>query len=376
MIYLTYGDGFSGVYKSQVIDVVKLFRSLSKVNMHLVAFISLRTYRDNRSAIQAEEPEAIVLPMFPGTRRWSWNKFHFRVIARNLGSSMIIARGPLACNLAFFCKTNCDDVKVCYDGRGARAAEIKEYSPDHPLAKEMPEIEKQAVIQSDFRTAVSHKLIQYWSDEYGYHGSDHLMIPCTLSAQFEKEDIASGCKKRKLLGWTDNDVILAFSGSSAGWQQSELLERTLYYLLENDKRVHVLFLSRETPLTVKLQQAYPSRVLRKYVSHQNVPTLLAACDYGLLIRESTITNKVAAPIKFAEYLACGLKVICSEGLGDYSDFVRHNDCGSVLTSAAVEQLNLIPATESQRLSMHELAHRHFSKNSERMNIFQLFRLLQ
>ena len=61
-----------------------------------------------------------------------------------------------------------------------------------------------------------------------------------------------------------------------------------------------------------------------------VPKYLLAADYGLLIRENTVTNQVASPVKFAEYLACGLPVIISRNLGDYSEFVTKNNCGYLL----------------------------------------------
>jgi hypothetical protein len=32
------------------------------------------------------------------------------------------------------------------------------------------------------------------------------------------------------------------------------------------------------------------------------------------------TNKIASPVKFAEYLTCGLNIIISNNLGVYTDF--------------------------------------------------------
>jgi len=54
-------------------------------------------------------------------------------------------------------------------------------------------------------------------------------------------------------------------------------------------------------------------------------------DYGLLIRENSVTNQVASPVKFAEYLACGLKVIISEDLGDYTKLSSQKNWGYVYT---------------------------------------------
>ena len=49
---------------------------------------------------------------------------------------------------------------------------------------------------------------------------------------------------------------------------------------------------------------------------------LQCCDYGILIREQSDKSKVESPNKYVEYLYVGLKVIITEKLGDYSDFVE------------------------------------------------------
>jgi len=59
-----------------------------------------------------------------------------------------------------------------------------------------------------------------------------------------------------------------------------------------------------------------------------VPSL-RLCDFGILIREDTVTNQVASPTKYAEYLKAGLKVIISDNIGDMSAEVSANNLGYV-----------------------------------------------
>jgi glycosyltransferase involved in cell wall biosynthesis len=61
-----------------------------------------------------------------------------------------------------------------------------------------------------------------------------------------------------------------------------------------------------------------------------IPRYLAAADVGLLPRRQALTNRVASPVKFGEYLASGTPVILNEEIGDYSDMVRANNVGLVL----------------------------------------------
>jgi glycosyltransferase involved in cell wall biosynthesis len=91
----------------------------------------------------------------------------------------------------------------------------------------------------------------------------------------------------------------------------------------------MMFLSQKHKHIFELENEFKNQIMCYNVSPDKVPLYLIAADYGLLIREESVTNKVASPVKFAEYLACGLKIIISPNLGDYSEYVINNDCGSL-----------------------------------------------
>ena len=63
---------------------------------------------------------------------------------------------------------------------------------------------------------------------------------------------------------------------------------------------------------------------------------LAAADYGLLLRQSSTVNRVACPVKFGEYLACGVRPILTPGIGDQSRLAQDEDLGVVVTADRVE----------------------------------------
>jgi glycosyltransferase involved in cell wall biosynthesis len=60
-----------------------------------------------------------------------------------------------------------------------------------------------------------------------------------------------------------------------------------------------------------------------------VPEYLAAGDLGLLLRDPHPVNRVASPVKFAEYLAAGLPVLVSPGVGDAAAIVERERVGFV-----------------------------------------------
>ncbi len=331
IFYLTFNDLPSGIFSSQVIDVVKFLQNNFDQKIKLVSFISLRGFLKNRRTIKNELSDAIVLPMFPRLSNWRLNQHTLRILCFLFQPKKIIARSVLATHLAFLTKNK--ETKVVYDGRGAIAAEWKEYGvvKDDILLNEIVELERQAILKSDFRIAVSSQLLKYWQTEYKYEGQNHVVIPCTLNPVFEQQNITDEIilNARKNLGYEKDDIVFVYSGSLAGWQSFDLLYQFIQPILKKSSKNKLLFLSGKDKNIDRIKTEFSSQVNNFSVSVNEVPKVLVAADYGLMIRQQSITNRVASPVKFAEYLACGLEVVLSEQLGDYSRFVEENNCGLI-----------------------------------------------
>jgi glycosyltransferase involved in cell wall biosynthesis len=85
------------------------------------------------------------------------------------------------------------------------------------------------------------------------------------------------------------------------------------------------------------------------VSSEDVPRYLGAADLGLLLREDNPVNAVASPVKFAEYLACGVPVLVTSFVGDYSALVVSEKLGAVVdtTLSDADLADLLEAKLSQ-----------------------------
>lgn len=68
------------------------------------------------------------------------------------------------------------------------------------------------------------------------------------------------------------------------------------------------------------------------LSSDLVPTVLRQCHYGLLVRPETIQSPIEMSIKFAEYLAAGLPVICDEYIGGAAHVIREHEVGILLSN--------------------------------------------
>lgn len=368
LFYLTYAEQPSGVYSGQVNDVVRYLKESIGARIRLVAFISIRDFQSNRRKLKTELPDSIVLPMLPKAGYWKFNTIILGLVCLIYRTHGIIARNVIAANMALKLKRQGIIRKCTFDGRGAIAAEWHEYDVKviPSWKKQVKEMEKKAVLNSDFRIAVSHRLVDYWRKWYGYDGNQHVVIPCTLDSKMLKSIAGSDNGEsrqgiRALHGFKEHDIILAYAGSTAGWQSFGLLENILEpYLLKSTSN-KVLFLSQKEPNIEKLISRFSGQVSRCWVSHETVPELLSVCDMGILIREQSTTNRVAAPTKFAEYLASGLKIIISENLGDYSDFVLQENCGMVAGNELLTEIK--PISETERARMRSLMNKYFTKEA-------------
>ncbi len=375
MIYLTYADQPSGVYSSQVVDVCNFLNESHNAQIRLVSFISLHNFSHNRQKIKREMPSAIVLPMLPRMTSFGFNTLMLFFVLLFLNQRSVIARNVLAARIALRLKSILK-LKVCFDGRGAIAAEWNEYQvvPLQEWKNSIHTWEKSVVLNADFRIAVSEELVKYWNERYGYSENKHVVIPCTLNTSFrpeilKQEEIENARKKMK---FNADDIILVYSGSTAGWQSFDLLQGFLQKIINKNKNIKVLFLSEKDKNVDQLKTEFPDKIFQTFVKHSEVSGILKSCDIGILIREKSVTNQVASPTKFAEYLSAGLPVIISEGIGDYTSFVKQNDCGWVLDESPL-QMNRLNISERNRLL--QLVNDHFTKKSHNASYTNLIQLM-
>lgn len=361
ILYLTYNDQPSGVYWSQVTDVVEHLNTLGGPKVKLVALVSGRDFLSSRKKIKAHSPSAWVLPMVPRMTRWKQNTAILAGVCRLLKPSGIICRGPFATWMALRLRERGLAKKVCFDGRGAYAAEWEEYRiiDDDALIAQFRPLEQEALNASDFRIAVSQALVAHWRERYGYREQAHVVIPCTLGKDHLAPLVPEGVLQELATGMEPNErgnVQVVYSGSSAGWQSFDLLSVVANELLRQPK-VNLLFLSPDDANIRSLMDRHPGRVQRLWLKPDEVRYQLDLCDAGILLREDTITNRVASPTKFAEYLSAGLPVLISEHLGDFSAFVKAHDLGFVVEEGRpLPELKQVTRDERERLRAFALEH--------------------
>ncbi|MGH9276517.1 MAG: glycosyltransferase family protein [Acidimicrobiales bacterium] len=106
-----------------------------------------------------------------------------------------------------------------------------------------------------------------------------------------------------------------------------------------------------------------------HVPPADMPAQVRSHHVGLSLRsfERPISSAAATPTKLGEYLACGLPVVVSPGLGDMDSFVRRYECGVVVEDPtddgldrAARELDRVLEDPATGTRCRSLAEEHFN----------------
>jgi len=315
----------------------------------------MRFYWRERNLLRKQLPNALVFPMIFGLRHWQW---HLVLVLLFLKGAVVWARGPLAAWLALKSSSK----RVIYDGRAAVKAELEEFDlvASNKVQESMIEAEKAAVLRCGYRLAVSSALINFWKDQYGYNSHRHVVIPSTTSNVPELISARSISELRKKVGFNAFHVILCFSGGNGAWNKPSGHHDWFFEYLSANSNHALLFLTPPGAYITDLKRLFPEQVNQLWLNPKEVSTYLQLADYGLLLRSNQVTNQVASPVKFAEYLVAGLPVIVSPVISDFAKFVQQYGVGQVSSS----EVKFEPISAVKKLQCQQAGIAHFTKKSD------------
>lgn len=363
-VYLLFGNQSSAIICNYVVEKIQYVEYEMGYNVRLIALISFRKFFFNRGQILNLFPGSIVVPHFPKLAFYQLNILILFPLWLFAGRRRVIAKNVFAASLARMLKRLGLIEIISYDAEGASFAERIEFGVNKSISPDcILSLEQSAIRDSVLVRTVSNQMPFYWKNVLGVEARRHVVIPCTLNSfylnQFSSED--QRVKLRGKHGFLVSDILFVFAGSFSPWQGFDLMDQFFVKLLSTSSHFKVLLLSDVNANTLECIKYFPDRVLIMYVDSTAVPKYLSMCDYGMLLRHTSITNTVAAPTKFPEYLACGLEVLISPGIGDYSAFVDQHGCGIVLENIEDLQFSDFTCrTQDDRRKLHHLAMSHFS----------------
>jgi glycosyltransferase involved in cell wall biosynthesis len=190
---------------------------------------------------------------------------------------------------------------------------------------------KRELSKSDRLSCVSDNLKEWIKTFCGREAQT--VIPCCVEEKTIGFDMAKRRILREKLGFSEADKVLVYSGGIGVWQKINDTIKIFAQIAKLKTAYRFLFLSREENyLKKKIQEmALPNeRCIIKSCCYEKIHDYLTACDAGIIIRDNNIVNNVACPIKIGEYLASGLPVILTKGIGEFSKAVSKHKIGLLL----------------------------------------------
>jgi glycosyltransferase involved in cell wall biosynthesis len=332
--------------------------------------------------------ETLYIRQFPPISRCSLMIDERRILSPfyhwwgNKEKVMIHCRGHLNSFRGLLLKRrNPELIHVIADLRGAVADEVLHGRGGmvgnlftHYLRDFYQRVEDQVVRKADRILCVSNAFKEFLQAKYGI---DHISVIPTFvdTSQFNFSKSVRELHRKKL--GISNRIVLVYSGGVAPWQRVGDVIKFFVGMRQRIENLFMLFLSHEPSVIHQMLNGKiePRDVKVIQVPHGEVAGYLCAADVGVLFREDTLTNNVAAPIKFSEYMCCGLPCIISENIGDTAQVLRSGHAGIVLDSergspTLDEFLNLL-SLNREEISM--VMGQKFSSQIYLSEIFKLYR---
>jgi glycosyltransferase involved in cell wall biosynthesis len=155
-----------------------------------------------------------------------------------------------------------------------------------------------------------------WLASLGVRRDRMAYVPCAVAAVQFRQSVREAMRRQ--LGIEDKTVY-AYVGILASYHSIEDgLIRFFRTLADRSAQAHLLCLTTEPAHFRSLLAAGGIDAARTTVmraAHADVPAYLSAADAGLLLMRPCRLAPTWQPIKYAEYLASGLPVIVSPGVG-------------------------------------------------------------
>ncbi len=399
------GDGlFSPVLDSQVVVPLAV---LGRIAPHVRrALLVLTSRRHNRHPRLAER-KANVEHAVAGAQAFLWDRWPLGTPweahhwARRLRTALDAAgytgpqpiivhcRGFGAGAAAALLKRRDPRLRILLDARGAPTDEVLApgllgWWQRRVASKAL----RAAIGAADALNTVSTVLAAHL-EEFGRFrpGIPRTVIGCCADTQRFYFDPAVRARRRAELG-LDGRFVVCYCGAMSHWQRPDALAAAFAAIAAAMPDAHLLIVSREAePLVDQLRLAgvAPERWTARSARHEEVASYLMAADVGLLLRENTLTNRVASPVKFTEYLRCGLPVILTPYIGDFSGFAARHGVGLAIefpvrpaeAVAAARQLRerLAAEGDAYRARCSAVAGEHFSWDAQIRQLVDVYERL-
>ena len=224
-------------------------------------------------------------------------------------------------------------IKIVSDMQGELSEEAKYGQDSSKMPDQIKRIEFEqftTIKESNWKIFVSHAMQDHFEKKFGISLSDCSVVPCAtmdipLMSLAERDQI-------RMMEGLQEKFVICYAGSAEEYQLPGEMCKVYKEILEKLPASFFLILTPQGSVFAQYLDALgipPTKYKILSVSHIDVIKFLQIADIGLLLRDSSLVNKVASPTKFAEYCIAGLPVLMTDAIGDFSDIVKYHEIGMI-----------------------------------------------
>jgi len=342
-LVLSFGDlSRLGGYRTRVLGELQALDPLTAPDQFLLVF--------DRDPHQFEKTFDLDVPHLAISRSAALWRFFPAIaqIARRKSIRLVHAHNLYSAALAL-CARKRHGYKVLLDYHGRVPEEYVHLGKGGRMSRKILELlEAWCVKRSDHVIVVSEKLAAYLIERYQVSPQRISLIPCCTDGSTFNWDHNRRDEVRKSIRCTDK-FVCTHLGSFFEWYDPDLLV-DVFRQIAGQIDAHLLVVTNETGKTTAYLGNHfpPDRFTVCSATHEEVPALLNASDLGLLLLRPSSNISTSSPVKFAEYLNCGLPVLITGAVGDYSMMISREGIGAIVANDNSFDSKVIRNIQSQR----------------------------
>jgi glycosyltransferase involved in cell wall biosynthesis len=192
-------------------------------------------------------------------------------------------------------------------------------------------LEKISLLLSDKHVFVSDAMVGHYLGKYGFINKPYTIISCSSDLEYQKTIIKI-------------QDSFCYVGGMSEWQRVDLMldlfikikrkkKNAIFYIMTRDKSKLKAILNNK-----QINISANNIIVDSISNRKDMQDFLSKMEYGFLLRDDIAVNNVSSPIKFAEYLSCGVNVIMSEAVSSYVKLIYDNKCGVIVKNNTIMNL--------------------------------------
>jgi len=160
------------------------------------------------------------------------------------------------------------------------------------------------------------------------------VIPCCADLTQIEAQAAQRNAMRAELGLSDKTVMI-YTGKLGGWYMQREMVGLFSAARDVVPNLHFLVLTQsDAQLIVREFERYqvsPGDFTVTWVEPARIGAYLAAADFAISFIKPCPSKIASSPTKVGEYLAAGLPLVCTAGVGDMDAIIKDNQVGVTLS---------------------------------------------